>query len=61
MKELPPGGEKEEEEEEEEEKNKTTKDDVTDGDMEVIQSAETASSEHASADRAETLTHHPNG
>ncbi|XP_051725255.1 kanadaptin [Ctenopharyngodon idella] len=60
MKELPPGGEKEEEEEEEEEKNKTTKDDVTDGDMEVIQSAETASSEHASADRAETLTHHPN-
>uniref|UniRef100_A0A673I2H4 Kanadaptin-like n=1 Tax=Sinocyclocheilus rhinocerous TaxID=307959 RepID=A0A673I2H4_9TELE len=50
MKEMPPGGEeeKEEEEEEEEEKNKKTEDAVTDGDMEVVQSVETTSSEHSS-------------
>ncbi|XP_016404416.1 kanadaptin-like isoform X2 [Sinocyclocheilus rhinocerous] len=62
MKEMPPGGEeeKEEEEEEEEEKNKKTEDAVTDGDMEVVQSVETTSSEHSSADRAETQTHRPN-
>uniref|UniRef100_A0A8C2FVI2 Solute carrier family 4 member 1 adaptor protein n=1 Tax=Cyprinus carpio TaxID=7962 RepID=A0A8C2FVI2_CYPCA len=55
MKEMPPGGEEEkeeeEEEEEEEEKNKKTEDVVTDGDMEVVQSVETTSSEHSSADR----------
>uniref|UniRef100_A0A9R1SHQ2 Solute carrier family 4 member 1 adaptor protein n=2 Tax=Cyprinus carpio TaxID=7962 RepID=A0A9R1SHQ2_CYPCA len=56
MKEMPPG----EEEEEEEEKNKKTEDVVTDGDMEVVQSVETTSSEHSSADRAETRTHRPN-
>ncbi|KAK7153406.1 hypothetical protein R3I93_011346 [Phoxinus phoxinus] len=44
MKELPPGGEKEEEEEEEEEESNKTEA-ITDGDMEVIQSAETASSD----------------
>uniref|UniRef100_A0A8C2FVG8 Solute carrier family 4 member 1 adaptor protein n=1 Tax=Cyprinus carpio TaxID=7962 RepID=A0A8C2FVG8_CYPCA len=64
MKEMPPGGEEEkeeeEEEEEEEEKNKKTEDVVTDGDMEVVQSVETTSSEHSSADRAETRTHRPN-
>uniref|UniRef100_A0A671KBZ6 Kanadaptin-like n=1 Tax=Sinocyclocheilus anshuiensis TaxID=1608454 RepID=A0A671KBZ6_9TELE len=65
MKEMPPGGEEEkeeqeEEEEEEEEKNKKTEDAATDGDMEVVQSVETTSSEHSSADRAETQTHRPN-
>ncbi|KTG05139.1 hypothetical protein cypCar_00007767 [Cyprinus carpio] len=50
----------EEEEEEEDEKSKKTEDAVTDGDMEVAQSAEMTSSEHSSADRAETLTHRPN-
>ncbi|XP_016091523.1 kanadaptin-like [Sinocyclocheilus grahami] len=59
MKEMPSSGE-EEEEEEEEEKSKKTEDAVTDGDMEVVQSAETTSSEHSSADRAETQTHCPN-
>ncbi|XP_016300182.1 kanadaptin-like isoform X2 [Sinocyclocheilus anshuiensis] len=59
MKEMPSSGE-EEEEEEEEEKSKKTEDAVTDGDMEVVQSAETTSSEHSSADRAETQTHRPN-
>ncbi|KAI2654636.1 Kanadaptin [Labeo rohita] len=61
MKEMPPDGEEEEEEEEEDEeaKNKKSEDAVTDGEMEV-QSAETASSEHSSADRAETKAHHPN-
>ncbi|KAL0170963.1 hypothetical protein M9458_035559, partial [Cirrhinus mrigala] len=61
MKEVPSGGEEEEEEEEEDEKvkNKKSEDAVTNGDMEV-QSAETASSEHSSADRAETTMHRPN-
>ncbi|XP_077094439.1 kanadaptin isoform X2 [Siphateles boraxobius] len=45
MKELPPGGEKEEEEEEEE--NNETEAGITDGVMEVIQSAETAGSDSA--------------
>lgn len=58
LKEMPSGGE-EEEDEEEEEKNKA-EDAVTDGDMEVIRSAETTSSEHSRADRAETQTHRPN-
>lgn len=58
MKEMPSGGE--EVEEEEEEKNKT-EDAVTDGDMEVVQSAEATSSQHSSAERAETQTHRPNG
>lgn len=59
MKEMPSVGE--EEEEEEDEKSKKTEDAVTDGDMEVAQSAEMTSSEHSSADRAETLKHRPNG
>uniref|UniRef100_A0A8C2Q761 Solute carrier family 4 member 1 adaptor protein n=1 Tax=Cyprinus carpio TaxID=7962 RepID=A0A8C2Q761_CYPCA len=49
MKEMPSVGE--EEEEEEDEKSKKTEDAVTDGDMEVAQSAEMTSSEHSSADR----------
>ncbi|KAK2878643.1 hypothetical protein QQF64_011275 [Cirrhinus molitorella] len=61
MKEMPSGGEEEEEEEEDGEvKNRKTEDAVTDGDMEVVQSAEIASSEHSSADRSETQTHRPN-
>uniref|UniRef100_A0A8C2KHY3 Solute carrier family 4 member 1 adaptor protein n=1 Tax=Cyprinus carpio TaxID=7962 RepID=A0A8C2KHY3_CYPCA len=45
MKEMPSVGE--EEEEEEDEKSKKTEDAVTDGDMEVAQSAEMTSSEHS--------------
>ncbi|XP_690835.5 kanadaptin isoform X1 [Danio rerio] len=54
MKEMPPGGEEEVEEEE----NSEAEDVVTDGDMEVIQSVETAISEH-SADSAESQTQQP--
>ncbi len=56
MKEMPSGGE----EEEEEEKNKTV-DAVTEDDVDVVQSAETTSSQHSSEDRDETQTHRPNG
>lgn len=56
MKEMPPGGEEEVEEEE----NSEAEDMVTDGDMEVIQSAESAISEH-SADSSESQTQQPKG
>lgn len=62
MKELPPDGEEEEEEEDEEQKYENTEDTGTDGDLEVIQSAEMGSPKHCHGNESVEMQQYcPNG